>query len=308
MQSWRHESLFTEYIAEEDLLATAFRAHKRRSSIGPHERASIIQNVLFSLQGLELALVGQELELSWVHHLIAYVQQLQGVDPSQTAEDQFNCMYQLRKWLFWVPVSLLRGQGGQGSALLTVAHFYSTALALEPLFPDLGPSFCSAMALQPLEAIIGVTDAMQSQHGMNTLSVEIGLVMQYPQSTAMSYRSRAMQYQAQAYQDESSLAGVLPESLNYTTIGNLSPAFAPATPAYSMTQPSSSSSTPFLEVPGSQNSFSWGTQSWGAIPSPALPPTMYTTQEEQMYGGYGESMSIGGFRDGFVPPPALIWT
>ncbi|KAI7098609.1 hypothetical protein KC316_g21451, partial [Hortaea werneckii] len=26
MQSWKHESLFAEYVAEEDLLATAFRA------------------------------------------------------------------------------------------------------------------------------------------------------------------------------------------------------------------------------------------------------------------------------------------
>ncbi|RMX72410.1 hypothetical protein D0869_14647 [Hortaea werneckii] len=186
MQSWKHESLFAEYVAEEDLLATAFRAPRRRSSVSAHERVSILQNVLYSLQRLQSALVGHEQELGWAYQLHAYVQQLQGIDPAQTPEDQFNCLYQLRKWLFWVPVSLLQGQSSQGPALLTVAHLYSTALALEPLFPELGSSFCSAMTLQPLEAIISVTDAMQSQHGINTSTMEIGMLMQYPQQIAMN--------------------------------------------------------------------------------------------------------------------------
>ncbi|KAI7124005.1 hypothetical protein KC343_g18901 [Hortaea werneckii] len=277
MQSWKHESLFTEYVAEEDLLATSFRAPRRRSS------------------RLQSALVGHEQELSWAYQLHAYVQQLQGIDPAQTPEDQFNCLYQLRKWLFWVPVLLLQSQSSQGPALLTVAHLYSTALALEPLFPELGSSFCSAMALQPLEAIISVTDAMQSQHGINTSTTEIGMLMQYPQQIAMNYRNRAIHLQQPLYQQQPNMSALGPEALSYTTIGNISPAFAPATPSYPMTQSSSSSSTPYLEVPGSQSTFSLGTQSWGAMPSPAFPPTMYTTQEEQLYGGYG---SIGGFRGG----------
>ncbi|KAI6868025.1 hypothetical protein KC343_g9846 [Hortaea werneckii] len=295
MQSWKHESLFAEYVAEEDLLATSFRAPRRRSSVSAHERASILQNVLYSLQRLQSALVGHEQELSWAYQLHAYVQQLQGIDPAQTPEDQFNCLYQLRKWLFWVPVLLLQSQSSQGPALLTVAHLYSTALALEPLFPELGSSFCSAMALQPLEAIISVTDAMQSQHGINTSTTEIGMLMQYPQQIAMNYRNRAIHLQQPLYQQQPNMSALGPEALSYTTIGNISPAFAPATPSYPMTQSSSSSSTPYLEVPGSQSTFSLGTQSWGAMPSPAFPPTMYTTQEEQLYGGYG---SIGGFRGG----------
>ncbi|KAI6793294.1 hypothetical protein KC363_g4927 [Hortaea werneckii] len=239
--------------------------------------------------------LGHEQELGWAYQLHAYVQQLQGIEPAQTPEDQFNCLYQLRKWLFWVPVSLLQSQSSQGPALLTVAHLYSTALALEPLFPELGSSFCSAMALQPLEAIISVTDAMQSQHGINTSTTEIGMLMQFPQQIAMNYRNRAIHLQQPLYQQQPNMSALGPEALSYNTIGNISPAFAPATPSYPMTQSSSSSSTPYLEVPGSQSTFSLGTQSWGAMPSPAFPPTMYTTQEEQLYGGYG---SIGGFRGG----------
>jgi len=98
MQAWKHESLFTEHIAEEDLVASAFRIHRRRSSINSSERAVLLQNVVYSLQRLQIALVGQESELSWVNQLLAYVQQAQSLNPAQTPEEQFNYLYQLRKW------------------------------------------------------------------------------------------------------------------------------------------------------------------------------------------------------------------
>lgn len=305
MQSWGHESLFAEDIAQEDLVATAFRTHRRKPSVSPSDRSAVIQNAAYSLQRLQMALVGNELELSWVNQLSAYVHQLNNLNPSLSAEEQFNYLYQLRKWLFWIPTALLERQGGQGPAMLTLAHFYATALALEPLFPDLGSSFCSALALQPLESIISVTDAMRSEHGMNPSSMEIASLMQYPQQTALNYRSRAMQAGQDALQQENPLLGIDPETLSYTSIGNLSPAFTPSTPAYSIGQFSSSSSTPYLEVPMSQSSFTYGTQSWGAMPSPGFPPQAFTAQQEQMYD-YG-GMSTGEFRGGFVPQ-APIWT
>ena len=98
MQAWNHSSLFTEHIAEEDLVASAFRVHRRRSSVNSSERAALLQNALLSLQRLQMALIGQDLELSWVNQLLAYVQQAQSVDPAQTPEEQFNYLYQLRKW------------------------------------------------------------------------------------------------------------------------------------------------------------------------------------------------------------------
>ncbi|KAK6398462.1 hypothetical protein LTR65_000013 [Meristemomyces frigidus] len=305
MQSWKHESLFADYIAEEDLSATAFRSPLQDSSVDPTERHALLQNALYALQRLQMSLTEHDMELSWVNQLFAYVQRLQGMNAAQTPEEQFNYLYQLRKWLAWVPVSLLQRQGGQGPALLTLAHFYATALALEPLFPDLGSSFCSAMALPPLDAIIRVTDAMQSQHGMGPSAMEIASLMQYPQQAVLAYRSRAMQSRQAALQQESPMLGINPDTFSYTTFGNLSPAFTPSTPAYDIGQASSACSTPFLEVPLNQSSFTYGTQSWGAMPSPSFPPQTFTTQEEQIYDYSG--MSLGDFRGGFVPP-ATIWT
>lgn len=284
-------------------MAAAFSSPLRSVMVDPTERTALLQNSLYSLQRLQTALTGNEQEISWVNQLILYVQQLQSLNVPQTPEEQFNYLYQLRKWLFWIPVSLLQRQGGEGPALLTLAHLYATALVLEPLFPELGSSFCSAMALLPLEAIVRVTDAMQFQHGMGASAMEIASLMQYPQQTALAYRSRAMQIQQPVFQQESPMLDLNPETFNYTTFGNLSPAFAPSTPAYVVEQTSFASHTPFLEVPPNQSSFTYGTQSWGAMPSPGFPHLAYTTQQEQMY----DCSSIGGLHGGFVTP-ATIWT
>jgi hypothetical protein len=313
MQSWRHESLFADLIAEEDTLARAFRA-PTPAPINYSERAAILQNTFYSLQRLQMGLVGHDLELSWVNQLLAYVQQLQNLNPAQTPEEQFNYLYQLRKWLFWIPISLLQREGGQGPAIMTIAHFYAAAISLEPLFPELGSSFVSAMALPPLESILSVTDAMQSEHGPNASSMEIAAFMQFPRQTAMAYRNLVMQQQQPSavqpqqqqqqhhhIKQENRMLPVDPETLSYTSIGNISPAFTPTTPQYHMQPPPTSSSTPsaYLEVPSTQ-SFAYGTQTWGAMPSPSFPPQQYPEPQGQMD-------LYGGFRGGFVPAPT-VWT
>jgi hypothetical protein len=99
------------------------------------------------------------MEAYWVDQLLSYLQRLQATPPAQSPEEQFSQSYMMRKWLFWVPVSLLQRQGGKGPAMLTLAHFYATALTLEPLFPDLGASFCSALALPARFQLPQPTDA-----------------------------------------------------------------------------------------------------------------------------------------------------
>ena len=304
MQSWKYESIFAEFITEEDLVGTSFRTHRRRPSVNPTERGAILHQTAQALQRVQIALVGHELELHWLNQIITYIQRLQSLNPPQTAEEQFSQLYYLRKWLFWVPVSLLQRPAGQGPAMLTLAHFYATALILEPLFPDLGSSFCSALGLPPLEAIIRGTNAMQSEQIVTPGSNEIATLMHFPQQVALSYRTRAIQTQQLAMQQDSPMVNISPETFNYASMGNLSPAFAPSPLHYGTPQSASSIQSPFLEVPTSHAGFTYGMQSWGVAPSPGLPAQTYGSQDEQMYG-YMSSM--GGFRGGFVQP-APIWT
>lgn len=297
-------------------MAESFRAHRRRSSISSTDRSVILQTIVQSLQRLQYGLVGLDMEAYWVEQLLSYLQRLQATPPAQSPEEQFTQSYMIRKWLFWVPVSLLQRQGGKGPAMLTLAHFYATALTLEPLFPDLGASFCSALALPALENIINVTTAMRSEQGLDSASSEIATLMSFPQQAAFNYRSQLMQSQPTTIQPAPIAYDFSADMNNYAATGNLSPAFAPSTPHYTSGSNSvSSSSTPYLEVPSSQNSqsgFSYGTSSWGAMPSPGFPPQAYTSGlEGDMYDVNGLSLGnvqgVPGFRGGFVSP-LPIWT
>lgn len=304
MRSWKHESIFAEYVTEEDMANPAARVPRRRPSVSSSDRAAAFQSTLYYLQRLQTALYGHDLELSWLNQLFAYVQHLQTSRLAETPDEEFGLLYQMRKWLFWVPVQLLQQQGGQGPALLTLAHFYAVGLTLEPLFPQLGSNFCSALALPPLEAIISVTDAMQSEHGLDQSSVEIASLMQYPRQTAVGHRSRARPSQGSTVQQGTPMMDSNSEIINYTSTGNLSPAFAPSPLYYGTPQPVSFAATNFLEVP-THASFTMGTQNWGMMPSPGLPPqadetAAFTSQGQQGFGAYG-SMSM------FVTP-ALVST
>lgn len=300
MQSWKHESVFAEYIAEEDLFAASFQSHRRRQSVSSAERNVVLQNTIHALQRLRLALAGHENELRRTSELLEYIQRLQSIDPPESPEEQFNHLYYLRKWLFWVPVSLLqRPGGGSGPAFMTIAHFYSTALDLEPLFPDLGSSFCAALALPSLEAIFSIASSMQASQHLNPAFQEVLSMLQHPQNSALNYRSRAMLAQTSMMPPQMPVTTISPDALSYTTVGNLSPAFVPS-PLHTPTPQSSSSSyASFLEVPGPSNAgFGYGTQTWGVAPSPGY-PAAYGLQSEPAYGE---------FRAGSVHSPATVWT
>jgi hypothetical protein len=313
MQGWGQQSLFADLIAEEDLVAHSFRAHRRRSSLNTSDRDTLLQSICQSLQQIHMFLIGHEMEAHWISQLLDYIQRLHATTPAQTPEEQFNHLYTLRKWLKWVPISLLRRQDGKGPAMLTLAYFYATALTLEPLFPDLGAQFCSALALPPLEGIIALTSSMHMGQGADTASLEIASMMQYPQQAAFNYRARAMQHQTplayQKFQEDLSGFAVYADS---TTYGNMSPAFAPATPQYAAQASSfaSASASPFLEVPVLQsqilpsNSFGYGLSSWGALPSPGFLPQAYTTQDGQTYDM--PHLKLEDHRGGFVSLP--VWT
>ncbi|CAK4030053.1 related to UPC2 Regulatory involved in control of sterol uptake [Lecanosticta acicola] len=300
MHTWKHESIFAEYINEEDLLAGSYIPNRQMTCPESVERYSILTNAVQSLQQLQRALMGHEGESYWIGQLLDYIQRLQASSPAQSPDEQFSHLYLLRKWLFWVPVLLLERQGGQGPAMLTLSHFYAVALALEPLYPDLGSAFCARLALAPLETIITVTEAMQSQRVMDQNTMEIASLMRFPQQMAMNFRSKMMEMQQAGMASDPTLLHLSPETLSYTSIGNLSPAFAPS-PLHSQGGQLASSQSSYLEVPTTQSGFTYGTQSWGAMPSPGFPPL--ASQDDQLYGGY----SLGGFRGGFVTP-APVWT
>ena len=328
MQPWRQESLFADFLAAESMNATGSLTNPsgyRITQEARRDHLATLQHVHSSLQRLQPYLnnAHYEQENTWIDQLKGYIERLRASSPPQTADEQFVQLYALRKWLFWVPVSLLSRRKGDVLMLLVLAHFYATALALQPMFPDIGAAFCSNMSLAPLEEIIRIISVHQSQQSYNQTVQAASLMMEFPREACAGFRHRREWMQQHgAMQSVKVEAPYGLESVNselghhiaeYSYGASLSPAFAPSPLNLSVPsvsglagQPSPlGQPSPFLEVPRSSFGGSTGGSSYGTTPlgSPAGAPAGYM-QDENMYSyGLGFGYSGGGFVS-----PQTAWT
>lgn len=317
MQPWKHESLFSNYITEQGVVPYQSFMNPTGSLVTQEtrrEHLGIIQLIHSSLQRLQPYLARHEQESKWVDQLKAYIERLRASSSPQTAEEQFSQLYALRKWLFWVPISLLAARRGDVTVLLVLAHFYATALALEPIFPDVGSAFCANLALSPLEEIIRIISTLQSTQSYSQPTQAAVLMMDFPRDTATSYQSRREWARQQAEEIESvqqqSPYGL--DTLNldlenqiaqYSYGASLSPAFAPSPLNFVPSGIVSGQTSPYLEVPRTAvDGFSGGSSYASPLGSPAAPALPYV-QEENVFN-FGMPM---GYPSGFVATPA-VWT
>jgi hypothetical protein len=319
MQQWRHESMFADYIAEH----SPMRAKSFMNPIGSpisqqtrREHINILSDIQDSLQRLQpyLSLNRHEQEGKWVDQLRGYIERLKTAGAAQTAEEQFGQLYALRKWLFWVPISLLAAKRTDATVLVVLAHLYATALALEPMFPDVGSAFCADLTLGPLEEIILIVQGYQSP-SYDDRTQSVSYLIQFPSELATTYKTRRDWLRQQI--GEGSPVQQTPyglETLNldlqnqiaqYSYGQSLSPAFAHS-PLSIFPPPgmSSGQTPPYLEVP--RTAVEYGSSATYASPlgSPAavLPP--YSVPEHTF--NFGMPMY---HPSGFVPPlSTTIWT
>ena len=349
MQTWREESIFSEYLSQQ--AALSFHPFNLDASIhisaeSRRDHITTFQQIQATLQRLQPYLPSHDHEFKWVEQLNGYIQRLSASSTPQSPEEQFSQLYALRKWLFWVPVTLLSARKGDIWTLLVLAHFYAAALSLEPAFPSIGAPFLSNLAMQPLEEIVRIINTVSTSPNYSYQTAS--LMMDYPRDTLNNYRA-AKEWNAAQGQHTPDRMHTTPqyglESLN-VDLGNhfaeygygqsLSPAFAPSplapSPLLHASPPSMLSSagprSPYLEVPRSAvDSYSYSSAYSTPLASPAGPPhtPTYALKQEggssaaasTMYGyalppyGYNSGMNVGmGTSGGLVAPltQATVWT
>ncbi|KAI9690425.1 MAG: hypothetical protein M1822_009388 [Bathelium mastoideum] len=336
MQPWKQESIFADYIASQGLMSHQISGHSSGTAVTPETRQQhllILQNLHASLQRLQTILTSNEELASWMQQLQSYVQRLQSSSPAQTAEQQFSYLYVLRKWLFWVPIKLLGSQHRDFSVLLVLAYFYTTALALEPLFPDVGAGFCANLGLFPLEEIVRITNTLQANQSFAQNTQFAAVMMELPRGTAVKYRQwmdwrrRQLESEEMRVMRRGPAQGLPSFDFDFNVfdsskVGSLSPAFAPSplTPVSAHSMGERSPSNYYLEVPvtygglGSDTySMTSGAGSGYTSPaaSPAFPRAGSMPGHDQMEGYYGEYGQLGYTTappSGFVPAPSTMWT
>jgi hypothetical protein len=317
MQPWKHESLFADYITEHTPMPNRHFMNPINTPMSQdarREQLNALTDVHNSLQRLQPYLSQNDQEAKWVDQLRGYLDRLRSSPQPQTPEEQFNQLYALRKWLFWVPISLLAAKRGDVNVLVVLAHFYATALALEPMFPDVASVFVSDLSLRPLEDIIQVVQAYQDPRfdaRMQTMSY----LVQFPVDVVSSYKTRrewARQQmtsispiQQPAYALESINLDIENQIAQYSYGQSLSPAFAPSPLTFLPSGMSSTPTSPYLEVPRT-NVDAYGTTTYATpLGSPAAVVPPYSAPQEHAFT-FGMPTGYPSGFSGFVAPP--IWT
>lgn len=193
MQPWKHESQFGEFIAEQSTFPTAPPSPapgSKKLSQPRKQDLDALQRAYTQLQRVEAYLKESKEDPKPITQLMSFVRGVRKVSGNHTAAQRFEMLNPLRAWLFWLPVMFLQQTHGSPSALVILAHYYTVALVVEPLFPEVGAAYFGSLSLGPIEEIarrlFSISLVQQSDGDMQTpLSL-----MEYPIDMVASFRSR----------------------------------------------------------------------------------------------------------------------
>jgi hypothetical protein len=192
MDPWKHESQFGDFIAESSTFPTAppSPTPDHQPSQPREDDLEAFQRVLQQLQKLETYLKKNREDTKPVAQLITFMKGSRKVTSSLSVAQQFDRLKPLRTWLFWLPVMYLQRNGASPHALVVIAHYYTAALLMERLFPEIGAAYFGSMTIGPVEDIARRLYAIRnSGHLEGDLQTPLNL-MEFPTETVNEFRSR----------------------------------------------------------------------------------------------------------------------
>jgi hypothetical protein len=244
-----------------------------------------LDRVTTALHELRARLANND-ELS--HHvvqLLNFLQKLREDFPLQAPEEAFERLQKLRSWLFWLPPAMFRSQEGisdQG-AFAVLAHFFAVALALDPLFPEIGGAYLGSMSVPPVEEMRRILLARTTAHPQES-GPQIALaLMETPVQMCGEYKAK-QQYLASQQQQSEPYRGSPRREFAGPALAS-TPELPPAN-LFSNTSPMQSPGN--LGVPGSPY-FSGPTQQSRSVPqfgpnrSPGPRPQVMAEQRSQSF-------------------------
>ena len=199
MRPWVHESKLASYLRAQRSLSQSrtpatpgLPGNSRPEDLARLDRAI---SALFELQG---RLANNPEMLEWVKQLLRFLQQLRHDFPLQAPEEAFERLQQLRSWLFWLPPAILRPDGSDHGAFAVVAHYFAIAMALDPLFPEIGGAYLGAMSVAPVEEIRRILLTRGSSHPTDAQNQIALALMESPWQMVNEYKNRQQQLAEQS--------------------------------------------------------------------------------------------------------------
>lgn len=194
MRPWQHESELALYIEGQRSIGRARTpvtpTHSGHPSSPLPDDLNRLHQAIQGLNDLRLRLANNQELLEHVEELIDYVHQIQQDYPLQAPDTAFSRLQTMRSWLFWLPPQLLRPDASDVGALAVMSHFYAMALALEPIFPEIGGAYFGSLSVVPIEKMHQMLLARRSSRPQETgLQVALDL-MQGPVQSVSLYNAR----------------------------------------------------------------------------------------------------------------------
>jgi hypothetical protein len=193
MQPWKNESQFGDFIAEQSTFPTAppSPVPNSKSLTQPRKQdLEALQRAYGHLQHVETVLADSKEDSKAISQLMSFVRGIRKVTPNQTAAERFEMLNPLRAWLFWLPVMYLQQARESPYALVTLAYYYTVALVVEPIFPEVGAAYFGSLSLQPIEEIARRLFSLNiSQTSEDDLQTPLAL-MEYPIDMVSKFRAR----------------------------------------------------------------------------------------------------------------------
>jgi hypothetical protein len=320
MEPWKNESQFGDFIAEQSTFPTAppSPAPGSKKLSNPRKQdLDALQQAYAQLQKVETYLKQNHEDPKAIQQLMSFVRGVRKVSPSHTAAQRFEMLNPLRAWLFWLPVMFLQQTRGSPSALIILAHYYTVALVVEPLFPEVGAAYFGSLSLGPIEEIARRLFSINvSQTSNADMQTPLSL-MEYSIDMVSNFRNRMGWVQPERTASFPTFEGNHFGMQN--DFGNsLSPYGNPAftySQEHLMTMPPeatpSTATSPLVLDPFANHYLGIPSPSgFGGYHSPASSAfgdgsIVYSDHGED-FALYGEGQSFGSNFGGFVPPTVWI--
>lgn len=193
---WKDESHFRDFIAESSTFPTAppSPTPDHKPSQPRKEDLAAFDRTFQQLQAVEAHLKHIGEDTTQFVRLINFLKGVRKVSPSLSVAQQFDRLQPLRKWVLWLPVFYLQQTGGSPSALLTIAYYYTVALLMERLFPEIGAAYFGSLAMAPVEAIYQRLLLIQNTAGLEgeqqAMMSTVLAFMDFPLETLTEFRTR----------------------------------------------------------------------------------------------------------------------
>ena len=194
MRPWAHESDLAIYLDGQKSIA---QGRMPGTPPFPNSASSPANNDLRRLEEAIAALrtlttrLGNNKELvDQTSHVLDYFNNLRRDLPISSPERAFTRLQSLREMIFWLPPRILLAGDSDLAALTLLSHLYTAALAIEPLFPEIGGAYLGTMCLLPSERIHDILRSRRNAQPQDVAAQIALTLVEFPMQIVSTYKSR----------------------------------------------------------------------------------------------------------------------